>query len=396
MGARSGARTAELERTASHRQLDVERRPARRLRLQRDPPGVLLDDRVGDGQSEAGAFSDFLRREERIEHARLHVFRHARAIVVHLENHRVFLRVVPGADDQRSAAVGAEHRLFGVDDEIEQDLLNLVRVGEDAGQAGGERLEDVDVAQPLFVAAQRERLAHHLVEVDHRPRGVALAREGQEVPDDPGGALRFGEDGVEAALRRLVHLALREAFGPGQDRRQRIVQLVRDAGDRLAERGELFGLQQLVIEIARLVLEPLALADVAHQRLDAQRRAIRVLGVRRHLDPHERAIGATQPQQVIGDRAVAPQPLEKQLTRLRIDEEIDLEGSDLIAGRVGGEAEHQLEERVGEKRRAAARVHQSDVDAFVHGLEQAREGLAGEAVRCRDGGIHRVDEPAVW
>ena len=114
---------------------------------------MLLDDRICDRQSEAGAFSDFLRREERIEHARLHVFRHARAVVVHLENHRVLLRVVPGADDERAAAVGAEHRLFGVDDEIEQDLLNLVRVGKHAGQAGGERLEDVDVAQPLFVAA---------------------------------------------------------------------------------------------------------------------------------------------------------------------------------------------------------------------------------------------------
>ena len=87
-------------------------------------------------------------------------------------------------------------------------------------------------------------------------------------------------------MRLLVDLALREALGPGQDRRQRIVQLVGDAGDGLPERGELFGLQQLVIEIARLILEPLALADVAHQRFDAERRAVGVLGVRGHLDPH--------------------------------------------------------------------------------------------------------------
>ena len=104
---------------------------------------------------------------------------------------------------------------------------------------------------------------------------------------------------------------------------------------------------------------------------------------------------ATEAQQVIGDRTVAPQPLEKQLARLRIDEEIDLERPDLAARRVGGETEHQLEERVGEERRAAARVHQPDVDAFVHRLEQAREGFAGEAVRCRDGGVHR-ERAAVW
>jgi hypothetical protein len=67
----------------------------------------------------------------------------------------------------------------------------------------------------------------------------------------------------------LVGGALREPLGPGQDRGERVVQLVRDAGDRLPERRELLGLEQLVVEIARLVFEALALADVAHQRLDA-------------------------------------------------------------------------------------------------------------------------------
>ena len=47
--------------------------------------------------------------------------------------------VVPGADDERAAAVGGEHRLLGVDDEVQQDLLELVRIGEDLRQAGGER-----------------------------------------------------------------------------------------------------------------------------------------------------------------------------------------------------------------------------------------------------------------
>ena len=104
---------------------------------------------------------DLLRREERIEDPRLHVFRHARSVVVHFEDDGVALRVVPGADDQRAAAVRAEHGLLGVDDEIEQHLLDLVRIGEDVRQAGGERLEDADVAQALLVAsaapASRER-----------------------------------------------------------------------------------------------------------------------------------------------------------------------------------------------------------------------------------------------
>ena len=75
---------------------------------------------------------------------------------------------------------------------------------------------------------------------------------------------------VEAPAGLLVGGTLRQALGPGEDRRQRIVELVRDAGDRLAEGGELLRLQQLMVEIARLIFEPLALADVADERLDAQ------------------------------------------------------------------------------------------------------------------------------
>ena len=42
---------------------------------------------------------------------------------------------------------------------------------------------------------------------------------------------------------------------------------MRDARDRLAQRRHLLGLQQLVIDIARLVVQLLALADVADERL---------------------------------------------------------------------------------------------------------------------------------
>ena len=100
-----------------------------------------------------------------------------------------FVGVVPGADDERAAAVRREHRLLGVDDEVQQHLLELVRIGEDLRQAGGERVDDVDVRDALLVRAQRERLAHDVVEVHHRARGVPLAREGEEVAHDAGGAL---------------------------------------------------------------------------------------------------------------------------------------------------------------------------------------------------------------
>ena len=285
---------------------------------------MLLDDRIRDGQPQAGSLPHLFRREKRIENPRLHVVGHARTVVVHFEHDRVAVGVVPRAHDQRAAAVRADHGLFGIDDEIQQHLLNLVRVREHLRQAGRQRLEDVDVAQPLLVRAQRERFPHDLIEIDHRARRVALAREGQQVAHDLRGALRFAQDRFETAARLLVDRFLREPFRPGEDGCERIVQLVRHARDGLPERGELLGLEQLVIQVARLILEALALADVAHQRLDAD--AVRArLGVRGDLDPDRRPVGAAQPEQVVGDRSVAsrdvpetpPAPADRRTVRAR-------------------------------------------------------------------------------
>ena len=102
---------------------------------------MFLDDRVGDREAEPRALADFLGGEERIEDARLHVFRNAWSVVVDLEHDRFRFEVVPAAEHDRAAAVRAEHRLLGVDDQVEQHLLKLVRVGERERQARGERFD---------------------------------------------------------------------------------------------------------------------------------------------------------------------------------------------------------------------------------------------------------------
>ena len=337
---------------------------------------MLLHDRVGDRQPEAGALADILRGEERIEDLRLHVFRHARPIVGDLEHDRVAIEVVPGADDERAAAVRADHGLLGVDDQVEQHLLNLMRIGERLRQAGGERLDGRDVVDALLVRAQRQRFANHLIEVDHRARRVALAREGQQVADDLGGALRLAEDGLEAAARVVVGGPLRQTLGPGEDGRERVVELVRDAGDRLTERRELLGLEQLVVEVAGLIFETLTVADVAHERLDAQAVAHR-LRVRGDFDPHRGLVGAPQAQQVVAHRAVALQPAEEAVARLRIDEVLELERPHVGLGGFDAEAEHQLEMRIRGQRLTRRAVDRADVDTFVDRLEQPGKGFSG-------------------
>ena len=149
---------------------------------------------------------------------------------------------------------------------------------------------------PLVVGAQRERLAHDVVEIDHRAGRLAFAREGQQVADDARGPFGLGKDGVETAAHRIVERRpMRQPLGPAQDRGERVVQLVRDAGNRLAERRHLLRLEQLVIEIARLVVQLLALADVAHERFDATAPfSSAAIGARRQFDPDRGVVGATK------------------------------------------------------------------------------------------------------
>ena len=204
---------------------------------------MFFDDGIRDREAEAGALADVLRREERIEDARLDVFGHARAVVAHLEDDRVAIDVVPRAQDQRAASVRANHRLLGIDDQVQQHLLHLVRVGEDERQSGRERFDTSTLVRRCSYDAQRERLAHDLIEVDHRARRVSLSRERQQVPDDLRRALGLAENRLEPAARLVVDRPLRQPLRPGEDVGERVVQLVRHAGDRLAERRELFRLR---------------------------------------------------------------------------------------------------------------------------------------------------------
>ena len=100
---------------------------------------------------------------------------------------------------------------------------------------------------------------------------------------------------------------------------------------------------------------------------------VRRLGVRGDLDPDRDAIRAAQAQQVVRDRAVALEPRDEPVARLRIDEAIGVERAHVRLGRVRREAEHQLEVGIGGDRPRVRSVNGADVDALVDRLEQPRE-----------------------
>ncbi len=221
-------------------------------------------------------------------------------------------------------------------------------VSEHLRQSGSQRVDDADVRHALLVRPQRHRLARHLIHIHHRARRLPLAREREQVADDARGAFGFAEDDFEAVAHRLFERrALRQPLGPGEDRRERVVQLVGDAGNRLPERGHFLGLQQLVIDVARLIVQLLAFAHVSDQRFDAERAVGGRLGPRRELEPDRSRVGAPQAEQVVADRAVGGEALEQRDARLGIDEALAIERPHVGVRRLAGVAEDQFEVRVG-------------------------------------------------
>ena len=142
-------------------------------------------------------------------------------------------------------------------------------VAEGLRKARRERINDAEVCDALIVGAQGECLANHLIDVDHRARRLTLARECQQVPHNARGPFRLAQDDFQPAPHlRLERRLLGQALRPRQDRGEWIVEFVRDAGNRLAERGHFLCLEELVVDVAGLVVQFLALAHVPHKCFD--------------------------------------------------------------------------------------------------------------------------------
>src|SRR5439155_5959064 len=123
---------------AADGKFDRKRRSSSRRRTNADAPAMLLRDRVRDGKAETGSFANFLRREEGVEDSRLRVVWNARTIIGDFENGGIALVVMTGSNGQHPASIGGEHRLFGVDQQVEEHLLDLMRVRKDFRNAGSE------------------------------------------------------------------------------------------------------------------------------------------------------------------------------------------------------------------------------------------------------------------
>src|SRR5271169_6750074 len=134
------------------------------LALHTNLAGMFLDDAVGDGKTEAGAAGlAFARRslggEEGIVNALNVLGSNARSGVGHADADAL---AVERGHAQRAAA---RHGVLGVQEQVQEHLLQSSRIPLNRGQLGRERVLHLDLGYFELVLEQRERVGDYLVHI---------------------------------------------------------------------------------------------------------------------------------------------------------------------------------------------------------------------------------------
>ena len=184
----------------------------------------------------------------------------ARPIVVHGELHAA---VGSGRHAHGDAAERAGRRAAGVvdqgvariEDEIDQDLLELVRVALRHRPRVRQVELEVDAGRSQLLAQQVGALAHRRHQVERHRIVGRLVRHAAQGLDQPGGALDLLADLVELAPEEVDHVGrhrlrfghvelFEQALGRHADHGKRLVELVRHAGGHVAEMGDARRIEQ--------------------------------------------------------------------------------------------------------------------------------------------------------
>ena len=252
--------------------------------------------------------------------------------------------------------------------EVEEHLLELMLVGPQRW-ATGELGHDLHVVLLELIRLQVEDAPHLIFEEAGMTLGRVVPREEEQVLDDARGARRLVPDDVQT----LAHVVRERLLGEQEvrlpeDRRERIVDLVRDTGGELSHRRKLLGVDELclrapqVLELpARLRVEP----RVVQRNADLVRRCLH----ERDLPLGERLLRAPSQRQRAQDTAAA------------VDRDAD-EAADVVGGHgdarlgqqggiVGRILQDQRDAGLGHAAELTLADREEDVDVTEHRGEQA-------------------------
>src|SRR5207245_2861859 len=132
---------------------------------------------------------------------------------------------VPRFDGEAAAGRHGVARIHG---EVEDDLIDLPRVGDDQPHTFAQMHGNFDVL-PEQPAQHRFDVRHHTVEIDRLDFKDLLAAEGEELVRQGGAAASALLDQLDVAPRGVVRPEpVREMPTPADDHSQEVVEVVRD------------------------------------------------------------------------------------------------------------------------------------------------------------------------
>src|SRR5579859_674304 len=111
---------------------------------------MLTQNPIADTQSQTGALADLFCREKWIEDA----FRMDYPLAVIGECDLVHAAALMAGDGDAARPVAVTHSIIGVVEDVEDYLLQLVRIADDLRQVGLQFLADLDVVAAEIVGAQ--------------------------------------------------------------------------------------------------------------------------------------------------------------------------------------------------------------------------------------------------
>ena len=155
-----------------------------------------------------------------------------------------------GLQGERAAArrVLREHRVAGVDREVDDHLLELAGIGAHRAEAAAVLDLELDPLAEQPVEQMRD-LGDDVGELEHLRAQRLLARESEQLPGQVGGAVRVGADLLDVVIVAVAgRVAHQHQVAGAEDRGQDIVEIVGDAAGELADRLHLGRLGDLALE----------------------------------------------------------------------------------------------------------------------------------------------------
>lgn len=198
---------------------------------------VLLDDAIADAEAKPGALSDLFGCEEGVEN----LVGMSNSIAIIGKRHLYRISGFGGHDLDASRAADFVHRVVSVVQNVEKDLLQLVGVADYVGQSLVEMLDYIDAMTIEVVRAQLDGAAQDRIQLQSIALWRHLASEAKQVLDDLLGALCFLKNDAKIFACAFGEIGiLHEQVREAEDRREGVVNLMRDTGDQLTDCSHFF------------------------------------------------------------------------------------------------------------------------------------------------------------